>query len=457
MNSLDVVILAAGQGTRMRSRMPKVLHELAGKALLQHVVDTANALSPAGIHVVYGHGGDQVKAKFEGQAVTWAEQAEQLGTGHAVAQATPAISDDSVVLILYGDVPLVVVDTLQAAIEPAMSGDVGLVTMVLDDATGYGRIVRDDSGNVVAIVEQKDATPEQQAIREGNTGIMAAPAGKLKAWLGQMSNDNAQGEYYLTDVIEMATRDGIAVKAIQAGAVEEVAGVNDRRQLSELERWYQLREAQRLMAEGATLADPERVDVRGHLTVGRDVFIDINTVFEGNVTLADGVRIGPNCVVRDASIGEESVIHPNSVIDSAEVGPGCLIGPFARLRPGAVLEEAVHIGNYVEVKNTRVGVGSKANHLTYLGDAEIGTGVNVGAGTITCNYDGANKHRTVIGDRAFIGSGVELVAPIVVHEGATVGAGTTLGSDAPAEQLTVARAKARSIAGWKRPVKKPKK
>lgn len=456
MKPLDVVILAAGQGTRMRSRLPKVLHELAGRPLLQHVVDTARGLSPRSVHVVYGHGGDRVRDCFANQDLRWAEQAEQLGTGHAVAQAMPQVEDDGVVLILYGDVPLVVQDTLEAATAPAQAGEVGLITMTLADASGYGRIVRDSAGEAVGIVEHKDATPEQLEIREANTGIIAAPAASLREWLSRMNNDNAQGEYYLTDVIAMAVGDGVAVRTVSAGAVEEVSGVNDRAQLAELERWYQRREAGRLMAAGATIADPARIDVRGEVTVGRDVYIDVNTVFEGRVILADGARIGPNCCVKDASIGEDAVIHPNSVIDSAQVGRGCLIGPFARLRPGAVLEEEVHIGNYVEVKNSRLGVGSKANHLTYLGDAEIGSKVNVGAGTITCNYDGANKHKTIIGDRAFIGSGVELVAPLVVHEGATVGAGTTLGSDAPAEQLTVARAKARSIKGWRRPVKQPK-
>ena len=438
----------------MRSRLPKVLHSLAGRPLLEHVLDAAHALSPSAVHVVHGHGGDQVKAYFEQRPVIWTEQAEQLGTGHAVAQAMSRVDEEAVVLILYGDVPLISSAALRTVVAPALDGGVGLITMWLDDATGYGRILRDSAGKVAGIVEQKDATPDQLPIREANSGIVAAPASNLRQWLRAMRNDNAQGEYYLTDIIQMASDDGINVHTVQADAIEEVSGVNDRLQLANLERWYQRREGDRLMRAGATLADPARIDVRGQLEVGQDVFIDVNTVFEGVVSLADGVSIGPNCTIRNTEIGEGATINSHSVIDMAQVGADCKIGPFARLRPGAVLEDSVHVGNYVEVKNARLGVGSKANHLTYLGDAEIGRDVNVGAGTITCNYDGANKHKTVIGDRAFIGSGVELVAPLTVHEGATIGAGSTIGSDAPAEQLTVSRAKARSIAGWKRPVKK---
>jgi len=456
MNVLEVVILAAGQGTRMRSRLPKVLHALAGRPLLQHVLDAAQALSPSAVHVVYGHGGDQVKAHFGRQSVTWVEQAEQLGTGHALAQAMSAVDDDAVVLVLYGDVPLITAATLQETVAPAFQGEVGLITMSLHDATGYGRILRNGADQIVGIVEQKDASYEQEQICEVNTGILAAPAVKLREWLGAMRNDNAQGEYYLTDIIAMAANEGVSVNSVQAGAVEEVSGINDREQLATLERWYQRREAVLLMRAGATLADPDRIDIRGQLDVGQDVFIDVNSVFEGSVTLADGVSVGPNCTIRDAEVGEGATIHSHSVIDSAKVGSNCKIGPFARLRPGAVLEDSVHVGNYVEVKNARLGVGSKANHLTYLGDAEIGRDVNVGAGTITCNFDGANKNKTVIGDRAFIGSGVELVAPLTVHEGATIGAGSTIGSDAPAEQLTLSRAKVRSIPGWNRPVKQTK-
>ena len=453
MNSLDVVILAAGQGTRMRSKLPKVLHQLGGRSLLQHVVDSARRLNPSAVHVVYGHSGEQVRACFEGQPIRWVEQAVQLGTGHAVNQAIDGIADQSVALVLYGDVPLVDSGVLESVVTPALSGDLGLLTMTVSDPTGYGRICRGPRGEVTGIVEHKDADPEQRLIDEINTGILAAPAGRLRQWLSQLNTDNSQGELYLTDVIEMAVAEDVHVETIQAAHAEEVLGVNDREQLARLERWYQRREAVRLMRSGATIADPARIDVRGSVAVGEDVFIDVNVVLEGNVELADGVHVGPNCVIKNADVGPNTVVHPNSVIDSATIGPSCVIGPFARLRPGAVLDEAVHIGNYVEVKNSRLGVGSKANHLTYLGDSQIGQQVNVGAGTITCNYDGANKHRTVIEDGAFIGSGVELVAPITVRAGATVGAGSTLSADAPEHQLTVARTKARVIPGWKRPVK----
>ena len=456
MNALHVVILAAGQGTRMRSALPKVLHQLAGRPLLQHVVDTAVKLNSSAIHVVYGHGGEKVKLALQGQGLSFVEQKEQLGTGHAVEQAMPNIPDDAVVLVLYGDVPLVVPETLAMAVSTAADGGVGLLTMHLDDAHGYGRILR-ASGNVTGIVEEKDASEHQRTIREANTGILAAPSGQMRAWLSRLDRNNSQGELYLTDVIAMAAADGVEIETPHPGALEEVLGVNDRVQLSSLERWYQRREAERLMRAGATLADPARLDVRGHVEVGQDVFIDVNVVLEGSVQLGDGVTIGPNTTVKNSSIAAGATIFANCVIDEAKVGAHCLVGPFARLRPGADLGESARVGNFVEVKNTRLGVGSKANHLTYLGDADIGIDVNVGAGTITCNYDGANKHRTVIGDRAFIGSGVELVAPITIHPDATVGAGSTLGSDAPAGDLTVVRARARTIKGWKRPVKQPKK
>ena len=453
---LSVVILAAGQGKRMNSTQPKVLQELAGQPLLRHVLDTARALKPAGLHVVYGHGAEAVRAAFQGEDVGWALQAEQKGTGHALMQAMDAIPDDHLVLVLYGDVPLLRVETLRALIAEASERRVALLTVALADPTGYGRVVRDARGRVRSIVEQRDATPKQQRIREGNTGVLVAPARRLREWLGKLRSDNAQGEYYLTDVIGMAAKAGLGIAATQAAEESEVLGVNDRAQLAHLEAVVRARRAQAAMTQGVMLADPLRFDQRGELVAGRDVRIDVNVVLEGRVELGDGVRIGPGCVLRNVRLGAGTVVHAHSVLEQCEAGADCVIGPFARLRPGAALAARVHVGNYVEVKNSALGEGSKANHLTYLGDATIGAGVNVGAGTICCNYDGVNKSRTQIGDGAFIGSGTMLVAPVSVGEGATIGAGSTLTSDAPAGKLTLARARQITIEGWQRPVKRSK-
>ena len=451
---LHVVILAAGQGTRMKSDRPKVMQPLAGRPLLAHVLARAEGLGAHATHVVYGHGGDAVPKAFAESGVGWVLQAEQLGTGHAVAQAMPQVPDEAVVLVLYGDVPLVDPATLRPLVGAACAGRLALLSVVLDDPSGYGRIVRDGDGQVHRIVEQKDASPGELAIREVNTGILAAPAGRLRRWLAGLSSDNAQGEYYLTDVVALAVADGVAVEAAEAPSIVEVLGVNDRSQLALLEDALRRQHAEALMAAGVTLADPARIDVRGRLSCGRDVVIDVNAVFEGDVELADGVTVGPNAWIRDARIGAGVCIHPNTIVDGADVGPGCELGPFARIRPGTVLADGVKIGNFVETKKSRIGKGSKVNHLTYVGDAEIGAGVNVGAGTITCNYDGVNKHRTVIGDGAFIGSNTALVAPVTVGERATIGAGSTISKDAPSDQLTVARGRQVTVKGWKRPEKK---
>lgn len=451
---LSVVILAAGQGKRMKSDLPKVLQPLAGRPILSHVVQAAKALKADAIHVVYGHGGDVVRSTLADEPVNWALQAEQLGTGHAVMQAMPAIPDDHQVLILFGDVPLVRAETLQRLIEHTDERSIGLLTVLLQDPTGYGRIVRDGAGNVVRIVEQKDANTKERAINEINTGLMAMPAGKLRGWLSALRNDNAQAEYYLTDVIVMAVRDGFKVNAVIAPTEPEVLGVNDKVQLAQLEHAFRLEQATKLMLNGVTLADPTRVDIRGSLATGRDVFIDVNAVFMGNVELGDRVRIGPNCYLKDCRIGTDTEVHPNCVIDRAEIGPRNSIGPFARIRPESVLHEDVHIGNFVEVKKSEIGAGSKANHLTYLGDATVGRKVNIGAGTITVNYDGVNKWRTEIGDNAFVGSGSMLIAPLKIGPNANTGAGSTITKDAPEGKLTLARARQVTIEGWKRPTKK---
>ncbi len=434
---MNVVILAAGQGKRMHSDLPKVLHAIAGKPMLAHVIDAARQLSPARIVVVYGHGGERVREALAADDLVWARQEPQLGTGHAVLQALPHLDPAQPTLVLYGDVPLTRVATLRALLDTA-DGGLALLTVRLPDPTGYGRIVR-VNGAIRRIVEQKDADDAERAIREVNTGILVAPTEALKRWLPSLGNRNAQGEYYLTDIVALAVGEGIGVQSAEPGAQWEVEGVNSKRQLAELERVHQRNIADALMDAGVTLADPARIDVRGELVCGRDVSIDVNCVFEGRVVLGDGVRIGPNCVLQDAV-----------------VGAGSVVGPFARLRPGTVLGKDVHIGNFVEVKNSAIADHSKANHLAYIGDATIGSRVNVGAGTITCNYDGANKHRTIIEDDAFIGSDTQLVAPVTVGRGATLGAGTTLTRDAPPDQLTVSRARQASIAGWKRPVKQKK-
>ena len=451
---LAVVILAAGQGKRMKSDLPKVLQPLAGVPLLGHVVSRARTLNPSSIHVVYGHGGDAVRQSLAKEDLQWALQAEQLGTGHAVMQAMPNVADDELVLVLYGDVPLIRAETLRQLMDAAGTKAMSLLTVLLENPAGYGRIVRNARGAIQKIVEQKDASKAQLKIREGNSGIMAVPAKLLRRWLGKLRNANAQGEYYLTDVIAMAVKDKVKVTPLIAPTVAEVLGVNDKAQLAELEGMYRAARAKELMVAGATLADPARIDVRGDVSLGRDVFIDANVLLEGKVTLGDRVRIGPNTVLRDVSIGADTVIHPNSVLEQSELGAGCIIGPYARVRPGSKLGQNVHVGNFVELKKTVIADGSKANHLTYLGDAVIGKGVNIGAGTITCNYDGVNKSTTTIEDGAFIGSGNMLVAPVRIGKDATTGAGSTITKDAPDGQLTLARGKQMSLEGWKRPQKK---
>ena len=449
---LHIVILAAGQGTRMKSRRPKVLQDLAGRPLLAHVLDTAAALDPARIHVVYGHGGDQVRAAFAERPVSWVEQAEQKGTGHAVDVAMPQIPDGATVLVLYGDVPLIGASTLRELLQAAAQG-LAILTVELDDPSGYGRILRDPEGAVRGIVEQKDASAEQLAIREANTGILAAPAAQLRGWLEGLDNDNAQGEYYLTDCVAASVAQGRAVAAAQAADEDEILGVNDRLQLAGLERIYQRRQASALLREGLGLADPARLDIRGRLRHGRDCHIDVNVVIEGEVVLGDGVRVGPNCVLRDVVIGDDSRIEAFRHLDGATLAGDCQVGPYARLRPGTELAARAKVGNFVETKKAQVGEGSKINHLSYVGDAVLGADVNVGAGTITCNYDGANKHLTQIDDGAFIGSNSALVAPVHIGAQATIAAGSTVTRDAPAEALTVARSRQKSITGWRRPTK----
>ncbi|WP_226686254.1 bifunctional UDP-N-acetylglucosamine diphosphorylase/glucosamine-1-phosphate N-acetyltransferase GlmU [Stutzerimonas stutzeri] len=450
--SLDIVILAAGQGTRMRSALPKVLHPVAGKSMLGHVIDTARALQPQSIQVVIGHGAEQVRQRLTGDDLAFVIQAEQLGTGHAVAQALPNLSAERV-LILYGDVPLIEVETLQRLLQKVGPEQLALLTVKLDDPTGYGRIVRDARGEVQAIVEHKDASDEQKAIREGNTGILAVPGNRVGEWLGRLSNSNAQGEYYLTDVIAMAVADGLRVATEQPLDAMEVQGANDRIQLAELERHYQQRAARRLMAQGVTLRDPARFDLRGEVDVGRDVLIDVNVILEGKVTIEDDVQIGPNCVIKDSTLRRGAIVKANSHLEGAVVGEGADCGPFARLRPGSVLGAKAHVGNFVELKNATLGDGAKAGHLSYLGDAEIGARTNIGAGTITCNYDGANKFKTVMGEDVFIGSNSSLVAPLNLGDGATTGAGSTITEDVPAHTLGLGRGRQRNIEGWQRPKK----
>jgi len=450
--SLDIVILAAGQGTRMRSALPKVLHPVAGRSMLGHVIDTARALAPKAIHVVIGHGAEQVRDQLAADDLNFVEQAEQLGTGHAVAQALPALSAERV-LILYGDVPLIEAATLERLLQQVTPQQLALLTVNLADPSGYGRIVRDGQGVVQAIVEHKDATAVQRLITEGNTGILAVPGERLADWLGRLSNSNAQGEYYLTDVIAMAVADGLVVATEQPLHAMEVQGANDRIQLAELERHFQQRAARRLMAQGVTLSDPARFDLRGEVTAGRDVLIDINVILEGKVVIEDGVEIGPNCVIRNSTLRRGSVVKANSHLEGAELGEGADCGPFARLRPGAVLGANAHVGNFVEVKNASLGEGAKAGHLAYLGDADIGARTNIGAGTITCNYDGANKFRTVMGEDVFIGSNSSLVAPVTLGDGATTGAGSVITADVPPETLALGRARQAVITGWRRPQK----
>jgi len=455
--ALNVVIMAAGKGTRMKSALPKVLHKIAGLGLLDHVVHAAAALGSARTVVVTGHGAEQVEASLAGRELRFVRQEPQLGTGHAMQQAVPALDDaNETTLVLYGDVPLLRADTARALVDACRGERLALLTFRPADAAKYGRIVRDAEGRVRAIVEYKDATPEQRDIREVYSGIMAGPTALLKRWVGALKNDNAQREYYLTDVVAMAVAEDVPVVAEVVADESEVAGVNDAIQLAELERVFQRRQAHALMEAGVRLADPARLDVRGTLTTGRDVEIDVGCVFEGTVHLADGVRIGPHCVIRDTRIGEGTQVQAFTHLNQAVVGARAEIGPFARLRPGADLGDEVHIGNFVEVKNSTLAAGAKANHLAYLGDATVGARVNYGAGSITANYDGANKHRTVIGADAHIGSNCVLVAPVTVGEGATIGGGSTINKDAPAGQLTLARTKQTSFSGWKRPKKVPK-
>jgi len=451
---LTIVILAAGKGTRMNSDLPKVLHPLAGKPLISHVLAAADQLKPQRICVVYGHGGEALPVAIGGRDLTWVRQEPQLGTGHAVQQAMPYLDMTGICLILYGDVPLIRAETLRQMVLIAHQGALALLTVTLADPTGYGRIVRDGHGQVRRIVEHKDASPEQLAIREVNTGILCLPTIKLAGWLTRLGNDNAQGEYYLTDVIAMAAAEGERILPCHPASEWEVMGVNSRSQLAGLERYQQHHIAEALMAAGVTLIDPARLDVRGSLECGRDCLIDVNCVFEGRVVLGENVTVGANCVLKDVALGPGVEIKPFCHIDGAVIGAKAIIGPYARLRPGTELAEAAHIGNFVELKNTQVGFNSKINHLSYVGDATVGRKVNIGAGTITCNYDGANKYRTVIGDEAFIGSDSQLVAPVTVGKGATLGAGTTLTKDAPAGELTLSRARQMTIPGWKRPVKK---
>jgi bifunctional UDP-N-acetylglucosamine pyrophosphorylase / glucosamine-1-phosphate N-acetyltransferase len=451
---LSVIILAAGEGKRMKSALPKVLQPLAARPLLAHVIDTARSLEPLAVHVVYGHGGERVREALAGEPVEWTLQAQQLGTGHAVLQAISKVPDQHVALVLYGDVPLLARQSLRELVALAGHRQVGLLTMTPDDPTGYGRIVRDGQGRVQRIVEQKDASDEQRRIRECNTGVIAAPAGLLKRWLASLKADNSQREYYLTDIIAMAVKEGVAVHPLACADAIEALGANDKVQLAMLESVCRQRAARELMLAGVTVADPARIDVRGRVKHGRDVFIDVNVVLEGRVTLGDRVRIGPGCVIRDAAIGDDTQVLPHCVIEGTEIGPGCNIGPFARFRATSTLAGGVHIGNFVEVKNSTMAPESKANHLAYVGDAQVGARVNIGAGTIIANYDGANKHRTVIEDDVHTGSNSVLVAPITVGAGATVAAGSTVANQVPAGKLTIARARQVTIEGWKRPTKR---
>ena len=452
---MNIVILAAGMGKRMHSSLPKVLHLLAGKSMLEHVIATARALMPEKLVVVYGHGGEQVLRQITGPDLIFVKQEPQLGTGHAVMQAVPELDESVPTLILYGDVPLIGIESLRRLVSVAGNERLGILTVEMPDPTGYGRIIRVD-GRIRRIVEQKDGREEELAVKEINTGMMVVPTALLKRWLSSLTNDNVQGEYYLTDIVSRAVSENIDIVSSQPDDISETMGVNSKKQLAKLERVYQKNIASRLLDDGVSLADPDRIDVRGSLQCGRDVFIDVNCVFEGEVTLADGVTVGPNCVVRNCLIGENAEIRPFCHLDGAKIGPRSLIGPYARLRPGAELGEEVHIGNFVEVKNSHIAAQSKANHLAYVGDSTVGSRVNIGAGAITCNYDGANKHRTVIGDDAFIGTNCELVAPVRVGSGATIGAGTTLTKDAPAGSLTVSRVRQTTINDWKRPVKSKK-
>ncbi|GLX86066.1 bifunctional protein GlmU [Thalassotalea loyana] len=451
--SLSVVILAAGKGTRMRSSLPKVLHPVAHKPMVGHVIDAARQVNAENIYLVYGFGGDVLKAQIQGDDLTFVEQAEQLGTGHAVDMASPHLKDDEDVLVLYGDVPLTKVSTLEKLIAAKPDNGMALLTVKLANPTGYGRIIRDNN-TVIGIVEQKDASPEQLAINECNTGILLANGGDLKRWLSNLSNDNAQGEYYLTDIIAACHHEGKVIETAHPDSEIEVEGANNRVQLAQLERAYQLRQAEELMIAGASLRDPNRIDIRGEVTVGQEVVIDINCIFEGRVEIADNVKIGANCILKNCTIGAGAEIKPNTIVEDAIIGELASAGPFARIRPGSELKRDAHIGNFVEMKKSVLGEGAKAGHLTYLGDAEVGAKANIGAGTITCNYDGVNKSKTIIGEHAFIGSNASLVAPVTIGDYATTGAGSVIVKEVEDKALAVARGKQRNITSWSRPTKK---
>lgn len=451
--ALSVVILAAGKGTRMYSDLPKVLHPIAGKPMVKHVIDTAKQLGARNIHLVYGHGGDLMQQRLAAEPVNWVLQTEQLGTGHAMQQAAPFFADDENILMVYGDGPMITPETLQKLINAKPENGVAVLTVVLDNPTGYGRILR-ENGKVVGIVEQKDASPEQREIREINTGVLVADGASFKKWLAQLDNNNAQGEYYITDVIAMANEDGFQVQAVQADEFMEVEGVNNRLQLAALERFYQKKQAEKLLLAGVTLIDPSRFDVRGTVEHGKDVSIDVNVILEGNVKLGNNVKIGAGCVLKNVTVGDNVEIKPYSVLEDAVIGEKSAIGPFSRLRPGTQLAEGAHVGNFVEIKNAQVGKGSKVNHLTYVGDAEVGSNVNIGAGVITCNYDGANKFKTIIGDDVFVGSDSQLVAPVEIANGATIGAGSTITKNVAEGELVITRVAQKHIQGWQRPTKK---
>ncbi|MWQ63356.1 bifunctional UDP-N-acetylglucosamine diphosphorylase/glucosamine-1-phosphate N-acetyltransferase GlmU [Glaesserella parasuis] len=453
MTQLSVVILAAGKGTRMYSDLPKVLHPIAGKPMVKHVIDTAKQLSAKQIHLIYGHGGDLLQQRLSAEPVNWVLQAEQLGTGHAMQQAAPFFADDENILMLYGDAPLITATTLEKLIVAKPENGIALLTVVLDNPTGYGRIVR-ENGSVVAIVEQKDANPEQLKIQEINTGVMVASGASFKKWLSQLDNNNAQGEYYITDVIAMANRDGYKVEAVQATNLMEVEGANNRLQLAALERYYQKIQAEKLLLAGVTIIDPARFDLRGTVTHGKDVVIDVNVILEGSIQLGNNVKIGAGSVLKNVVLGDNVEIKPYSVLEDSVIGESADVGPFARLRPGTELAAKAHVGNFVEIKKSTIGEGSKVGHLTYIGDSEIGANVNIGAGTITCNYDGANKFKTIIGDNVFVGSDTQLVAPVTVASGATIGAGSTITKDVAADELVITRVPQRHIQGWQRPTKK---
>lgn len=450
---LSVVILAAGKGTRMYSDLPKVLHTVAGKPMVKHVIDTAKQIDAQQIHLIYGHGGELLQERLSAEPVNWVLQAEQLGTGHAMQQAAPFFADDENILMLYGDAPLITKETLERLIAAKPENGIALLTVELDNPTGYGRIIR-ENGSVVAIVEQKDANPEQLKIKEVNTGVMVASGASFKKWLGNLNNNNAQGEYYITDVIAMANQDGFKVQAVQATEFMEVEGANNRLQLAALERYYQKTQAEKLLLAGVRLIDPARFDIRGTLEHGKDVEIDVNVIIEGDVKLGNRVRIGAGSVLKNCVIGDDVEIKPYSVLEDSTIGAGADVGPFARLRPGAELAEKAHVGNFVEIKKSVIGKGSKVGHLTYIGDSEIGANVNVGAGVITCNYDGANKFKTIIGDDVFVGSNTQLVAPVKVANGATIGAGSTITRDVAENELVITRVPQRHIQGWQRPTKK---